>query len=72
MFVHVLLTHMVRGVGVEVTGTEHVATARFDITRRHVEIRFGRFLLRSRGEIDETCSERKERLMRRLAVRASL
>jgi hypothetical protein len=52
---------MVRGMGVEVAGTEHVATARFDITRCHVEIRFGRFLLRRRGEIDEACSQRKER-----------
>jgi hypothetical protein len=61
MFVHVLLTHMVRGVGVEVTGTEHVATARFDITGGHVEIGFGRFLLRGRREVDKTGGERKER-----------
>ena len=61
MFVHVLLTHMVRGVGVEVTGTEHVATARFDVTSRHVEIRFGRILLGRRGEIDEAGSKREKR-----------
>jgi hypothetical protein len=52
---------MVSGMGVEVAGTEHVATAGFDITSCHVEIRFGRFLLRRRGEIDEACSKRKER-----------
>jgi hypothetical protein len=63
MLVHVLPSHshMVGGMGVEVAGTEHVATARFDVTRRHVEIRFGRLLLRIRGEINETRSERKER-----------
>ncbi len=63
MLVHVLPTHshMVRGMGVEVAGTEHIATAGFDITRCHVEIRFGRFLLRRRGKIDEACSQRKER-----------
>jgi hypothetical protein len=56
-----MLIHVICGMGVEVAGTEHVATARFDIAGGHVEIGFGRFLLRGRGEIDETGSERAER-----------
>jgi uncharacterized protein (DUF1501 family) len=36
-----LLVHMVRGVRVEVTGTEHVATARFDVAGGHIKIGFG-------------------------------
>jgi hypothetical protein len=46
---------------VEVAGTEHIATARFDVAGGHVEIGLGRFLLRGRGEIDETGGKREER-----------
>jgi hypothetical protein len=56
-----MLIHVIGGMGVEVAGTEHVATARFDVAGGHVEIGFGRFLLRRRREIDETGSERTER-----------
>jgi hypothetical protein len=52
---------MICGMSVEVAGTEHVATARFDVASSHIEIGFGSFLLRGRGEIDETYGERKQR-----------
>jgi hypothetical protein len=52
---------MIRGMGVEVAGTKHVATASFDIASGHIKIGFGRFLLRGRREVDETSGERKER-----------
>jgi hypothetical protein len=39
--------------GVEVAGTEHVATAGLNVAGGHVEVGFGRFLLRSRGEKDD-------------------
>src|SRR5580692_9651252 len=61
MRVHVMLIHVIRGMRVEVAGTEHVATASFDVAGSHIKIGFGSFLLRRRGEIDETGSERKQR-----------
>src|ERR1700736_5471965 len=61
MRVHLMLIHVICGMGVEVAGTEHVATARFDITGGHVEFGFGRFLLRGSREVDETGGKRKER-----------
>jgi hypothetical protein len=48
-------------VGVEVAGTEHVAAARFNVAGGHIKIGFGRFLLRGRGEVDETGRKREER-----------
>jgi hypothetical protein len=56
MFIHVIC-----GVGVEVAGTEHVATASFDVAGGHIKIGFGSFLLRGRAEIDETSGKREER-----------
>jgi hypothetical protein len=56
-----MLIHVICGMGVEVAGTEHVATARFDVAGGHIKIGFGRFLLRGRREVDETGGERKER-----------
>src|SRR5882762_6586927 len=63
MFVHMMLTHIhvVRGMGVEVAGTEHVAAASFDVAGGHVKIGFGSFLLRGRSEVDEASGKRKER-----------
>jgi hypothetical protein len=56
-----MFTHMICGMGVEVAGTEHVATAGFDIRSGHIKVRFGRVLLRGRGEINKAGSKRKER-----------
>src|SRR6202043_648583 len=63
MFVHLMLTHthVVRGMGVEVAGTEHVAAASFNVAGGHVKIGFGSFLLRGRSEVDKTSGKRKER-----------
>src|SRR6266436_7530839 len=63
MFVHMMLTHIhvVRGMGVEVAGTEHVAAASFDVAGSHVKIGFGSLLLRGRSEVDEASGKRKER-----------
>jgi hypothetical protein len=63
MFIHVILAHahMIRGMGVEVAGAEHIATARFDVAGGHIKIGLGRFLLRGRSEVDEAGSKRKER-----------
>src|SRR6266446_5093239 len=63
MFVHMMLTHIhvVRGMGVEVAGTEHVAAASFDVAGGHVKIGFGSFLLRGRSEVDKASGKRKER-----------
>jgi hypothetical protein len=52
---------MIRGMGVEVAGTEHVATASFDVAGGHIKIGFGSFLLRGRSEVDETDRKREER-----------
>jgi hypothetical protein len=46
---------------VEIAGTEHVATASFDVTGGHIKIGFGSFLLRRRTEIDEASGKRKKR-----------
>jgi hypothetical protein len=47
---------------VEVAGAEHVATARFDIAGGHIEIWFGRFLLRGGVEVDEAdCNNEKRK-----------
>jgi hypothetical protein len=58
-----LLTHahMISGMGVEVAGTKHVATASFNVAGGHIKIGFGSFLLRGRTEIDEAGGEREER-----------
>jgi hypothetical protein len=47
--------------GVEVAGTEHVATASFNVTGSHIKIGFGSFLLRGRCEVNKASSQRKER-----------
>jgi hypothetical protein len=52
---------MVRGMSVEVAGTEHVATARFDIAGGHIKIGFGGLLLRRRRQVNETSAKDKER-----------
>jgi hypothetical protein len=52
---------MVCGMGVEVAGTEHVATARFDVASGHIKIGFGRLLLRGRRQIKETGAKGNER-----------
>src|SRR5258708_11318151 len=57
--------HMIRGMGVEVAGAEHVATAGFDVAGGHIEVGFGSFLLRGRTEIDEASGKRKERKQER-------
>jgi hypothetical protein len=44
--------------GIEVAGTEHVATAGFDVAGGHVKVRFGRFLLRVGREIDNAGGKR--------------
>jgi hypothetical protein len=46
---------------VEIARTEHVATAGFDVAGGHVEVRFGRFLLRVRREIDDAGGKREKR-----------
>jgi hypothetical protein len=56
-----MLIHVICGMRIEVAGTEHVATARFDVAGGHIKIGFGSFLLRGRREIDEAGGERKER-----------
>src|ERR1700732_3044112 len=63
MFVHLMLTHthVVRGMGVEVAGTEHVAAASFDVAGGHIKIGFGSFLLRGRSKVDKASGKRKER-----------
>jgi hypothetical protein len=52
---------MIRGMGVEVAGTEHVTAASFDVAGCHVKIRFGSLLLRGRSEVDKAGGKRKER-----------
>jgi hypothetical protein len=46
---------------IEVAGTEHVATARFDISGCHFEIWPGGFFLRRRIQVDEAGGKHKER-----------
>lgn len=36
-----MLARMIRGMGIEVAGTEHVATASFDVAGGHIKIGFG-------------------------------
>jgi hypothetical protein len=38
MLIHMMFTHVVCGVGVEVAGTEHVATASFDVAGCHIKV----------------------------------
>jgi hypothetical protein len=45
----------------KLTGTVHVATARFDVTRRPLKIGFRRILARRRNEIDQAGSKHEER-----------
>jgi hypothetical protein len=62
MLIHMMmLAPMVCGMGVEVTGTEHVAAASFDVAGGHIKIGFRSFLLRERSEVDEASGNPKER-----------
>jgi hypothetical protein len=45
--------------GVEVAGTEHVATAGFDVAGGHIKVRFCGFLLRRGVQVDEANGKRK-------------
>jgi hypothetical protein len=53
MLIHLMITHMICGTGVEVAGTEHVAAASFDVAGGHIKIGFGSLLLRGRSEVDK-------------------
>src|SRR3989441_7995561 len=63
MLIHMMLAHahMIRGMGVEVAGTEHVTAASFDVAGGHIKVGFGSFLLRGRSEVDKASGKRKER-----------
>jgi hypothetical protein len=61
MLIHMMLAHVVRGMSVKVAGTEHVATAGFDVAGGHIEVGFGRLLLGVGGEIDDAGRKRKKR-----------
>jgi hypothetical protein len=56
-------THMVRGVGVEVAGTEHVAAASFNVRSCDVEIGLLRagFFLREGSEVNKADHKRKQK-----------